>query len=132
MEEPTNTRESEPVGFERDDEFVSLYANNVLFERSIWDLKMIFGQLDQYQGKVRVEQHTAITIPWVQAKLMNHFLSVNLAMYESENGQIQIPSILLPQAPGSLTEGPGDNDPQADAQIQLIRKLHDQFIAGLK
>ena len=33
--------------FIRDPDFTSLYANNIRIERSVWDLKLIFGELDQ-------------------------------------------------------------------------------------
>jgi hypothetical protein len=59
MAEPTNAG---PVGdFQRVDDFNSYYANNIQFEWSQFDLKLIFGQLDQSAGKVRVEQHSAVT-----------------------------------------------------------------------
>ena len=46
--------------YQRDEEFAYLYANNVRFESSAFDLKMIFGELDQ-SGKdgLTVIQHTA-------------------------------------------------------------------------
>jgi hypothetical protein len=63
MAEPTNAG---PVGdFQRVDDFNSYYANNIAnniqLEWSQFDLKLIFGQLDQSAGKVRVEQHSAVT-----------------------------------------------------------------------
>ena len=52
------------------EDFRNTYANNVLFETSVWDLKMIFGQLDQRLGQNAVVQHTAVAVPWPQVKIM--------------------------------------------------------------
>ena len=98
---PEETTSQSPIAsesfFERDEDFASLYANNVQFETSVWDLKIIFGQLDQSRPSGRVDQHTAITLPWLQAKIMAFYLSANVALYEADNGKIQIPLSLQPQ-----------------------------------
>jgi hypothetical protein len=57
------------AAFEQADEMVDAYANNVYYEASAWDLKLIFGQLDQQNG-AKIVQHTAITVPWPLVKLM--------------------------------------------------------------
>lgn len=70
MAEETETQETAKApDSTRHEEFTSLYANNVQFEWSQLDLKLIFGQLDQSRGKAQIEQHTAMTIPWMIAKL---------------------------------------------------------------
>jgi hypothetical protein len=128
MDEQTQTPVPE-TELTRVDDFVSLYANSVQFELSVWDLKMIFGQLEQGGGKVRIEQHTAVTIPWMQAKLMSHLLNFNLAVYEAEYGKVAIPDRLLPVM---LPLPENTNDPKARAQLELATKLRDEFIASLK
>ena len=92
-------------GIYRDEAYDSLYANNIQFEPSLWDLKLIFGQLDQSDG-TKVAQHTAITIPWMQAKLLAYFLEVNLAVHETDYGYIRLPPTVIPQAfdPSTVTE----------------------------
>ena len=50
----------------RDEEFASLYANNVQLESSVWDLKIMFGQLDQAKGPNVINQHTAMTMSHTQ------------------------------------------------------------------
>jgi len=87
--------------FERDEDFLPVYANNVLFEPSVWDLKMIFGQLDQSEGKAVVEQHTAVTIPWAQAKVLSYYLQVNLTAYASALAKND-PPLLAKADPGIL------------------------------
>jgi hypothetical protein len=67
-------------GRELQEDLVSLYANNVMYEASVWDLKLIFGQLDQkvaekQQGQATVDYHSAITLPWSTVKTMGLFPS---------------------------------------------------------
>lgn len=116
--------------FERDEDFLSVYANNVLFEPSVWDLKMIFGQLDQSEGRAVVEQHTAVTIPWAQAKVLSYYLQVNLTAYEIENGRIAIPTGVLPPEPGPIPPELEGNQ-QAKAIREAAIRLREQFLASL-
>lgn len=87
------------------------YANNVAFEYSAWDLKLIFGQLDQRPNKQIVEWHTAITVPWAVAKIIAYYLQINIAAYEHANGRIQIPANVVPALPeppsGEAEQGDG-------------------------
>ena len=57
----------------RPHDFNSEYANNTLFEPTVWDLKIIFGELFRSRdGKASdVDWHTAITMPWSQVKLFS-------------------------------------------------------------
>ena len=60
---------------EKDEDLLEVYANNVFFESSVWDIKMLFGTLDQSKDQqISIHQHTAISIPWLQAKVMAYFL----------------------------------------------------------
>ena len=77
----------------------SAYANNAYLEPSVWDLKIIFGQLHGNFGNPDVDWHTEITMPWLQAKLFSYFLNQNITAYETENGKIRIPQALMPPAP---------------------------------
>jgi hypothetical protein len=95
--------------FERDEDFESVYANNINFEASVWDLKLIFGLLDQSNNKQTVRQHTAISIPWVQAKLLLYFLEVNIGAYEADYGVIRVPAAVTPPVPIQPIETP-DNE----------------------
>ena len=112
-----------PLEFRRAGDFVSLYANNVQFETSLWDLKLIFGLLNQHEGKEVIQQHTSVNIPWLQAKLGSLYLQMILVAYEISNGKISIPPQLLPQVPPL-----GDNvtDPRAIEVIEAWRKILDQ------
>lgn len=71
------------------DDLTTDYANNVAFESTIWDLKLIFGEYSDHDKSV--EWHTSITIPWAQAKLMQYYLQINVEYFESQHGKIEVP-----------------------------------------
>src|SRR5271156_347432 len=83
------------------EEITSEYANNTYFVRNIWDLKILFGELGIVgQG---VDWHTAVTLPWAQAKLMSFYLQVNIAVHEATHGKVKVPTGMLPPpAPSAL------------------------------
>jgi hypothetical protein len=114
------------IELKRDEDYTSLYANNVRFESSVWDLKLIFGELDQSEGKEVIEQHTAITLPWAQAKLLMHFLNVQIAAHELTFGKIPIPPSVVPQEL-SVTPELQSNE-SAAAVVELANKLRSEFI----
>jgi hypothetical protein len=120
-----------PVGeFRRTEDFASVYANNVQFELSAWDLKVIFGVLDQRGSKIAVEQHTSVTVSWLQAKLLNYFLEINLAIHEVEHGKIKVPELALPPVFPPPPAHLADN-PVAKTMCELANKIRDEFIASL-
>src|ERR1039457_3310638 len=83
--------------FRHSADFAEVYSNNVQFESSVWDLRTVFGVLQQPKGEPAfVDQHTAVTLPWPQAKLLHYFLGVQLAAHEALNGKINIPASVLP------------------------------------
>jgi hypothetical protein len=95
-------------------DFESVYANNSFFEPSVWDLKVIFGQLEQHGGKTKVDWHTAVTMPWTAAKIFVYFLRINIMIHEVRNGPIKIARSVIPALP-SL-------DPNAD---EANKRLHE-------
>jgi hypothetical protein len=69
------------------EEFESLYSNNVLFESSVWDLRMVFGQLKGGRdGAPEIEQHTSVAMPWQVAKIACIYLALNIIGFEETNG----------------------------------------------
>lgn len=125
---PTQRPEVTPAQFERDDDFVSLYANNICHEASAWDLKLIFGQLDQTRTPNVVTQHTAMALSWLQVKLLIYYLQVDLAAYEAEFGKIVIPAAILPPAPGPLPPEI-ENDPVAKASRERAKEIYSLWAA---
>lgn len=100
MPDEANPEKPTDLGYERTDDFRSVYANNAYFESSAWDLKIVFGQLDQPVGQpAKIRQHIAITIPWTQAKLAVYYLRLHVEAIEIQNGKISIREDLLPPEP---------------------------------
>jgi len=125
MDEPTDkTQETE------DEEMVVGYANNVMFEASVWDLKLTFGEFSQRTNSV--EWHTSVTVPWAQAKLMIYFLQANVAAYEINNGKIKIPEPVLPTEWPSSVPPEQANDPKALEALEVLKNLRKQFLDSLK
>jgi len=126
-EEPSENIQTTPRPFRRPDDFASLYANNVQFETSVWDLKLLFGQLDQSETPNFVEQHTAVTLPWVQAKLCAYFLTLNVLINQALNGKIEIPNSVMPTRPDM-------NDPSLDEAgrktVKYFAWVYDQFFGS--
>src|SRR6516162_9992800 len=96
-----NTEPEAALIWKRTDDFKDLYCNNVRFESSVWDLKVLFGTLDQgnpnsteYQPGVYF--HTGISMPWVQAKIALYQLYVAILFQEMSNGTIQVPAQVRP------------------------------------
>ncbi len=102
--ETKQNSQAPPSGFERVEDFYTDYANNVYLEGSVWDLKLIFGQLDQSTNPVITEQRAAITIPWRQAKILNYLLSIHIRAHELDNSRITIPQSIVPPDPVSTDE----------------------------
>lgn len=114
---------------EHAEDFASSYANNVSFQQSAFDMTMIFGQLDQSASPAIVKQHTAITVPWSQAKLMSYYLQVALAIFETLNGKIKIPATLLPSPIEATQEELAS--PVMKSLAEPLRRIHQKFIESL-
>ncbi len=117
MAEPEN----KPLESKRDEDFASLYANNVQMEVSAWDLKFTFGQLDQAQGFVK--QHTAITVSWQQAKIMAYFLVANVFVQQAAIPIILRNDIVPPRPNPNDAAWAGTNM----ANVAYLGWIHDQF-----
>jgi len=94
-------------------------------------LKLVFGQLDQSEGEVKVVQHSAITVPWTQVKLMVYWLRGQIEAHELANGKIHIPPPIIPQPLPPLTEEIKKSDPNAEAVYAIFNRLRDEFISSL-
>jgi hypothetical protein len=129
---PSDNPVTPPPDVEFSDEFYEAYSNNIYFESSVWDLKLLFGQLDQTEGKVKIIQHSAITVPWIQAKLMLYWLKAQVGVHELTNGKIHIPKPVIPLPIPELTEEMKKSDPNAEAIHALIVKLRSEFIESLE
>lgn len=115
------------VEFKRNEDFEALYANNVQAEISVWDLKVIFGMLDQSVVPNRVLQHTSVTVPWAQAKLFLYYLEVALYLHELQNGKVLIPPAIRPPDPSTVINVPGVS---AEAR-EHVSQIYKDFISKL-
>jgi hypothetical protein len=116
---------SKQTNEDRPDEISTDYANNFAIEGTLWDLKALFGE---YSGRSKsVEWHTEITMPWATAKLLAHYLQVNVAIYEIENGKVRIPPSAIPAPPPPAREG----DRAAQAVFNMLKEHWDRFVASL-
>jgi len=114
--------EEDRIKLERSEDFESLYANNVQFENSVWDLKLIFGQLDQ--GKSCVEQHTAIAMSWIHAKIAAYYFLVNLIFHQAYEGPINVPARVVPPRPDPSAP---EVEVAVKPTIEYLAWVHDQF-----
>ena len=109
----------------RTNDFADRYANSVTLESSVWDLKMLFGTLDQTPGPESVRQHTAMHVTWAQAKLLSFFLQANLMFHEAANGTIRIPEGAMP--PPIDPAEPVWSFPDAANMIEKLAKLRSEL-----
>ncbi len=75
------------------------YASHVHFNTSMFDLTMTFGQfLPTERGdQTYLEQHTSMSVSWLEAKLAALFLVTNIALHEAQFGVIRIPPNARPE-----------------------------------
>jgi hypothetical protein len=118
------------IEFSRATDFANVYANNVLFESSLWDLRLIFGQNDQQISQNAVVQHTAITIPWPQVKVMKYFLESQLISHEIQNGRVQIPPNVIPPVPNEPPKEILKLDPKMPEIFAALKANYEAFIAA--
>jgi hypothetical protein len=105
------------------------YANNAFFDPTIWDLTITFGQLGvrlPENSAAGMDWGTAVTLPWGQAKLTAYYFLANLIIHESQNGEVMIPSRLLPSSPPPPLSAPGENlSLQESAKYERLRRLQE-------
>jgi hypothetical protein len=115
--------------FEREKKFEVAYANNFHFEPSVWDLKIMFGQLEQHTGTSVIDWHTAITIPWLQVKFVAYYLRVQAAWQEQHSGPIKGPAFVMPSQP-KPPAGELANDPAAIAFYEAQKKIYAEMFGS--
>jgi hypothetical protein len=111
-----------------DDKFVEEYANNVFMEASVWDLKLIFGKLDQQKGPNSVVQHSSITLPWNYVKALHYLLGINLHVYEILHGKLSIPRGVI-AAPVAPTPDQESQFPRAKEAFEYAQKEFRKLVA---
>lgn len=112
--------------------FQSIYANSVVFEPSAWDLKLIFGQLDQSVEPAATRQSVSVTISWQQAKLALFWLRVQVqAMEDQLKTRIPIREDIQP-APLPEMTAEQKKLPEAKKFHDWYAKVRKEFLDSLK
>ena len=132
---PDNTEISAPVTprvkVQRADNFVSLYANNVIVSATAWDMTLTFGQFDETDDGSINRQTLAATIPFGLAKLMLYWIEASLIANEIETGQkIGLRTSVLPPPPPPLSPEE-EKDPGMVMFSEAISKLRERLLAKL-
>ncbi len=109
------------------EDFQEIYANILVSEPAVWDLRIRLGTLDQSVQPIKVNYHTALNIPWAQAKLAAFYLRVVLAAHEAQNGKIPIPASVRPRDPA------GANLPQEMSPdlLQRLQRIYAEFVESI-
>jgi len=95
-------------------------------------LKLIFGQLDQREGKITVRQHTAVTLPWTQIKLFSYWLKGQIEAHEMINGKVRVPTSVIPNELPPPTAEQKKADPNMEKIYDLFNKLRNEFLEDQK
>ncbi len=103
----------------RDEDFVSLYANNVALDGTVWDLQAVFGGLEKNEsGQPIIKQHTMISMPWAVAKIACFHLALQIIVFERNHGPLRLPANVLPLL-GTLKDG-ARNEPRIMAILEAL------------
>ena len=112
--------------------FQYIYANSIVFEPSAWDLKVIFGQLDQSVDPAATKQTVSVTISWQQAKLALFWLKVQVqAMEDQLKTKIPIREDIHPAELPALT-AEQKKTPEARKFHDWYAKARKEFLDSLK
>jgi hypothetical protein len=123
MDKETTQPNAQQIGYVRSEEFYEDYANNVFLEASFWDLRLIFGQLDQSAKPPVTEQRSAVTIPWTQVKILAFLLRIHIFAYEAKNGKIVVPPDVVPPGLPAPTDEMIAQDPNIVQVAEYLNRL---------
>jgi hypothetical protein len=68
-----------------------------------------------------------MTIPWMQARVMEYYLRANIVFYEKKFGPINLPSQLRPPVPPEPTKEQIEADPKAIELWQAYKRILDEM-----
>jgi len=111
----------------RSEDFFFDYANYVHMEHSAWDLKLVFGQLDQSATPASTELRSAITLPWLAVKVLAFYMTVNLRAFELTNGVIRVPKESLPAVLPPPTEEQLKTAPNLTEFVAEMNEFREEF-----
>lgn len=74
-------------------DFRSIYANNAVFEVSVFDVRITFGEASKADGEsMDVEQRVSVVMSPQHAKVFAQILMSNIEGYERQIATIPLPS----------------------------------------
>ena len=76
----------------RSERFFKVYANSAQIETTVWDFKLIFGEITKADDKMVIEQSVAIVMSPQHLKAFVGVLTHNLREYEKRVGEIKLPA----------------------------------------
>lgn len=124
-DEQKSSTETSPFPKPRTADFVERYANNFFFESSYWDLKLVFGILDQSKKPNSTNIHTTVNIPWAQAKVAAYVMLVNVVLQERYFGEpIKLPKGLIPTPIEEAVTSLADTPDGAEI-IRILKTVHE-------
>ncbi|HEY3929142.1 MAG TPA: DUF3467 domain-containing protein [Candidatus Koribacter sp.] len=74
------------------------YANNVYFDTSAFDVKMMFGEMRRDSTSVFIRQDTSVTMTWEEAKITAIYLALNVIGHEDTHGPLCLKEGVRPAA----------------------------------
>ncbi len=105
-------------------DYVERYANNFFFESSFWDLKLIFGILDQSEKPNPTSIHTTVNVPWAQAKIAAYVMLVNVVLQERYGEPIKVRGELIPMPVEEAVTTLGDTLEGAEI-VRILKTVHE-------
>jgi hypothetical protein len=115
----------------RTNDFLSVYANNVVVDATAWDLTLTFGQFDKRPDGAKVNnQRLSVNMPFALAKLMLFWVELQILSHEVQTGQrVALRPSVLPDAPPPVD--PGEPDPNVLKLHDAITQLRNRLLASL-
>lgn len=130
-DQPTSPQSSIENKTIRAEGFRTYYANNVIVEANAWDMKLVFGQFDEIDGKSALKQQLAVSIPFGLAKLALYWIEAQIIANEIETGRrIGLRESVLPPPVPDLSPG-HEKDPNLVKYREAMLQLRERFIASL-
>lgn len=102
---PDSGKEDEPQRPRtiRSQDFKKLYTNSVNIERTLFDFRLVFGEISRDSGEVINEERISIAMSPQHAKVLARILVQNVHDYEQQIGEIKLPNQTLPSARSTET-----------------------------
>ena len=123
------TNDTEETSVQTEEGPFRAYANSAYFDTTLWDMTIIFGQpaVRKYDqpGILPTEWHTAMTMPWGQAKLIAYFIQANIAAHEILHGKVELLRGLVPPVP--VEPDSAASSPEAVRIYEAVKKLHSDY-----